>query len=347
MTYDEEDGKEITFGALYDDGDDIPEQCSEPRWGLIQACVLFFEPGDDPCASVSNPDDTSEATLQRQETLRSYVSSFTARVLSRQHHAHLFLILIFGTSARIVRADREAFYSTFPFEYKMTPDWSILRTFCHRFTAMNNAGRGMDPTVRLLTPGDGSSGVRRAFMHQMARRQLEGAADHARECFAESLDTTWPWYSVTVEGQEFLIAKPRVYSDKPARAARGYVALGYTSGSTYGQFVWLKDTWRRVLDGEYEQEGAVLHDLNRLEVPNIPTLVCHEDVADHQLSLAQILDRLYRRKVARGRSRAVRIHYRVVTAEVGLPLAEFRNSQQLTTVFLDCIVGVFLVLLLY
>ncbi|RPD57710.1 hypothetical protein L227DRAFT_506401, partial [Lentinus tigrinus ALCF2SS1-6] len=173
----------------------------------------------------------------------------------------------------------------------------------------------------------------------MAARELDGAADYARQCFEESLDPEWPWYSIKVGVQEFLVAKPRVYSDNPGRAARGYVAVCYSPESARGRFVWLKDTWRRTLDDEYEQEGAVLYDLNRLGVQNVPTLVCHADVSSHRFDLKDTLERMHGRQPTRRRSRIERVHYRVVTAEVGVPIEDFGNSWQLASVFRDCLIG--------
>ncbi|KAI0688161.1 hypothetical protein C8T65DRAFT_675096 [Cerioporus squamosus] len=335
MSHDEED----IFGALYDDGDDVPEPDSAAQWGLIEACILFFEQDDDPFAPEDSISHLSDTFAQRQRKSQLYVSTFVARVLSRQQHTHLFLVVVSGASARIVRADREAFFATHPFPYKTSPTQSFLREFFRRFTGMGRAERGIDTTATLLRSKLGSSGRRITFMHAMANQELYGAADYARTCFKESLDLEWPWYSVTIEGLEFLIAKPWVYSDKLSRASRGYVGVCYSQGLQCGNFAWLKDTWRRVLDDEYEQEGAVLSDLNRLDVQGVPTLVCHEDVADHRLNLKQTLGRLCRKQVQHPRSRVERVHYRVVTAEVGVPIAAFDNGKQLATIFRDYLIA--------
>ncbi|TFK87568.1 hypothetical protein K466DRAFT_522193 [Polyporus arcularius HHB13444] len=281
----------------------------------------------------------SKAFARAQDENRAYVSIFVSRVLARQQHTHLFLVVVCGASARIVRADREAFFVTHPFTYKTSPTQSILREFFRRFTEMDRAERGIDTTAKLLRckRGTGYTSERISFMRQMANSKLDGASDHARMCFEESLDDDWPWYSVTVQGLEFLIAKPAAYSDKPSRASRGYIALCYSMGPLHGTFVWLKDTWRRILDDEYEQEGAVLSDLNRHRVEYVPTLVCHADVSSHRLDVKGTLARLCKQGPKPARSRIERVHYRVVTQEVGLPVDEFRNSRDLAVVFRDCL----------
>ncbi|KAI0688159.1 hypothetical protein C8T65DRAFT_126514 [Cerioporus squamosus] len=334
MGHDEED----VFGALYDDGDDVPENDTNVQWGLIQACFLFFEQDDDPFAPEDSISHLSDAFTRRHRKHQLYVSTFVARVLSRQQHTHLFLLVISGASARIVRADREAFFATHTFSYKTAPERSVLRDFFRRFTNMGRAGRGIDTTALLLREGLlGSTGERIGFMREMADHELDGAADHARTCDKKSLDEDWPWYSVTVEGLEFLIAKPSAYSDKPSRPSRGYIGLCFSAGPRHGTFVWLKDTWRRILDNEYEQEGAVLSDLNRLGVQNVPTLVCHGDVSNHRLNLKETLVRLHKQKPKHVRSRVERVHYRVVTEEVGLPIEDFGNGRELAVLFRDCL----------
>ncbi|CDO78144.1 hypothetical protein BN946_scf184680.g1 [Trametes cinnabarina] len=59
------------------------------------------------------------------------------------------------------------------------------------------------------------------------------------------------------------------------RGTRGFVALDAEASPV--RFVWLKDAWRT----NYmfvAQEGDVLQELNRAEVPYVPTLICHGDL---------------------------------------------------------------------
>ena len=76
--------------------------------------------------------------------------------------------------------------------------------------------------------------------------------------------------------RQFLISKPTFRArGMSGRGTRGYVALDCLTG----KFVWLKDAWR----AHYllvDREGDVLRRLNKAQVKNVPTLICHGDIED-------------------------------------------------------------------
>ncbi|KAI0741093.1 hypothetical protein C8Q76DRAFT_581172, partial [Earliella scabrosa] len=322
---------------------DLPPDGSTPYWSTLQASILFFPPHSDPFSLPSKTE--SQAVAAQRKKLQKRVLTHAGRVFARQHRTHLFLATVSGGVARLVRCDREAVFATHALHYTSTSrgDWAKLADFFARFAAMSASERGFDPTATVL----GVSDPRREFMLRVARTKLEGAADHARRCFMKSLDDPqeWPWVSIQVCGAEFLVGQPHSYMEHLlGRPSRGYVALVYQAGNhgiDAGSFVWLKDTWRRKRGSEYEQEGAVLADLNRCGAQGVPTLVCHEDVLDHRIDLYDITDRVYKQQ--RDSSKPKRdielVQYRVVVKEVGMKVDAFRNSKELVQVILDCVKG--------
>ncbi|KAI0767104.1 hypothetical protein C8Q74DRAFT_931320 [Fomes fomentarius] len=249
------------------------------------------------------------------------------------------MVVVAGDLAHLVRCDREAVFFTPSFQYKAHP--KALVSFFSRFATMSPRQRGFDPTPTVLTPGD----PRRRLMQDMARSNLASRgpqAEYARQCFENALDPAWPWYSIPVDGREFLVGKPHVYMEPLlGRPSRGYVALRvdqdcYAEGEG-SPFVWLKDTWRRVRNSEYEREGSIIGDLNRCGVRGVPTLICHEDVLDHKINFFETADRLYGRVPDPTRPHIELIQYRMVVKEVGVPVEEFRDGKELVEIVLDCV----------
>lgn len=99
---------------------------------------------------------------------------------------------------------------------------------------------------------------------------------HMRDLFRDSLDSNWPRYQLTVGGRQYLVGKPIFEATElVSRATRGYIALEWSTQ----RFVFLKDVWRPFFVG-VDREGDVLSELNKANVPHVPTLIAHEDVRE-------------------------------------------------------------------
>lgn len=329
----------LCVAALYPSNLACPQDDSATHWATLEASILFFPQRDSPFSSPIQGE--SKAISDRRETLQKRFLAYAGRAFARQQRTHLFMAIVVGDLAHLVRCDREAVFFTPSFQYKAHP--KALVSFFSRFATMSPRQRGFDPTPTVLTPGD----PRRRLMQDMARSNLASRgpqAEYARQCFENALDPAWPWYSIPVDGREFLVGKPHVYMEPLlGRPSRGYVALRvdqdcYTEGEG-SPFVWLKDTWRRVRNSEYEREGSIIGDLNRCGVRGVPTLICHEDVLDHKINLSETADRLYGRVPDPTRPHIELIQYRMVIKEVGVPVEEFRDSKELVEIVLDCVTG--------
>ncbi|RDX51407.1 hypothetical protein OH76DRAFT_1555123 [Lentinus brumalis] len=130
--------------------------------------------------------------------------------------------------------------------------------------------------------------------------------------------------------REFLVGEPHFATNSLfGRCTRGYVAYDLQTG----RLCFLKDYWRPYVPGHTRPEHLVLEHLNRCKVRHIATLICGGDVGGYraQETKGQVL--LHHTKAPP----VPRIHYRLATEEIGLPVEEFKNFRQLAAVFLDAI----------
>ncbi|KAI1782029.1 hypothetical protein LXA43DRAFT_856227, partial [Ganoderma leucocontextum] len=176
--------------------------------------------------------------------------------------------------------------------------------------------------------------------------------------FPRSLPRRFLRYKLKIGDDQFLVAAPLYYASRFG-GTRGYVAFHKQSG----RFVLLKDSWRPHYRG-VKPEGEFLRTLNRDEVRNVPTLLCHE-VVDGQAT--RVLDywmdsedqrakeerRAEHKKSAGGAAedepRGVKrarddqegeetprirhyVHHRTALKEVCLPLTACTSSRQLVSV---------------
>lgn len=305
-----------------------------PYWESLDLPVYCFPRGEDPFQG-----DT--ATLRTRANLEEIVNH-TARLLARQHRTHLFSVIIVGDSIRLVRITRSFVVVTDP--VPLVDNANMVADIFRRYTRLSPVQRGWDATATYIPAGSDMCSEMRAA----ASRRLEGAADYARQCFASTLTSSWPWWKLAVDDphtnqtKHFLVAQP-YFSQKhlnDRRGSRGYVALAIDEPGK--PFVFLKDTWRWEQDG-LQSEGATLRRLNAAQVRHIPTLVCEGDVPGQRLDFKDLVKRVYGNlrddSSAMSIANIVFIHYRVVVREVGNNLQDFKNARQLVEVFRDYIEG--------
>ncbi|KAI0947737.1 hypothetical protein AcW1_009421 [Taiwanofungus camphoratus] len=339
---------------------------SRPHWASQRMWVEWkrerekYDPFDD-----IRPE--FEATSLERQKARGQIISYAAKIFAHQHRKYLFTIMILRDYARILFWDRSGVAVTEKFNYRQQP-WK-LGEFLWRFAHLSAEQQGYDPTATAIVEGTEEY----ELMNRMARQKLE-SSDYIREYFQNSLDGEWTRWKLKIEedvqedmpesstttasakrSRYFLVGKPHFLASGVAgRGTRGYVAIDLETK----KFVFLKDAWRVNLPG-IDKEGNVVRLLNEKEVKNIPTLVCHGDIED-QCTVVQDLweDKskvATRSLVASGSSSVARIsvmsprnewnplkshtHYRLVTAEVGRPLSDFRKGRELVKVMYDCLIG--------
>ena len=169
---------------------------------------------------------------------------------------------------------------------------------------------------------------------------------HIQKAFNESLDRKWPWWKLSVVDEEtgveryLAVGKPHSYTPRVVgRGTSGYVAVPLNdAGEPEGDFVYLKDTWRRNKEGLHK-EGTVLKTLNAAQVTYVPTLISHGDLDDQS---ALSYDKWFDYHPDRARDECpleAHRHYRIVVAEVCKPLSEFQAGAELVWALICGIMG--------
>ncbi|KAL1942227.1 hypothetical protein VTO73DRAFT_6291 [Trametes versicolor] len=312
-------------------------------------------------------DDKVEADAITRKRVRGQLISYAELVFRYQHRTALYQLLIMGRHFRFIRWDRSGTIVTRAVDYFERPD--LLCEMLWHMAQLVDEQLGVDPSAVRIRQGDKDY----ALMEQVAFPQEEDWEHEERlidalpggdqvfryvhDAFRNSLHETWSWprYRLDVpdgkEIRQYLVGKPIFHASGMAgRGTRGYVALDCQSR----RFVWLKDAWRAHYD-LVDQEGFVLENLNKAEVRNVPTLVCHGDILEQSTktpdywptgkdpkdsttpkprkrSISEVEDTSEEECPLR-RHR----HYRLVVEEVAMDLTAFRTGKQLVMIIFDCV----------
>ncbi|EIW53024.1 uncharacterized protein TRAVEDRAFT_75206 [Trametes versicolor FP-101664 SS1] len=235
-----------------------------------------------------------EAEALTRKEVRGQLIDYAEHIFRYQHRTELYMLLILGRRFRFLRWDRSGTIVTPAADYCQDPD--MLCEMLWRMSLLNDEQLGLDPAAERLLPNMDqykdmdAAAVPRSSDIDHTPRSLAPNEDipknfvfrYVREAFANSLDPKWPRYCLSVPNgtgvRKFLVGKPNFHASGMAgRGTRGYVALDCETL----RFVWLKDAWRAYYD-LVQQEGAVLAELNKAGVPNVPTLVCHGDILEQK-----------------------------------------------------------------
>ncbi|RPD57226.1 hypothetical protein L226DRAFT_489397 [Lentinus tigrinus ALCF2SS1-7] len=120
----------------------------------------------------------------------------------------------------------------------------------------------------------------------------------------------------------FLVGKPHFVTDSlVGRCTRGYVAYDLSTGN----LCFIKDYWRPYVPGRSRPEHLVYERLQSSKVENVATLICGGDVGGLRAQRTQLHKFLHHMKAPP----VPRIHYRLGTEEIGLPLEDFKNFREL------------------
>ncbi len=315
-------------------------------WAAVD---IPIECKDSPTDEDPFDDDAADAfsTTAKRKAAHGQLLSYAELVYHHQQRCHVYIILLLGDFARIVRFDHSGLFATKKFNYKT--EGEKLTGFLWRFSRLTRAERGHDPSAVRISL---NSPLGKA-MRNVAEPPKEAypQRDYIRAAFEKSLDRKWPWWRLEVpvvvnEGtpeetrsvRRFAVGKPHFQAPGIAgRATRGYIALPLTpKGEIEGPFVYLKDAWSVDREG-IEREGSILHELNDLGIKHVPTLVCHGDIIG-QVTISQDIWPEYHPEAQECPLKRHQ-HYRLVVKEVGKPLEEFENGLQLVYALLCCILG--------
>ena len=296
------------------------------------------------------------------------LAEYMLNVFIYQHRAFSFFIYILRNRCRLLYFERTGAYVSTPFDWTQTT--SHLHDFVWKIAHMTRAQLGWDPTA---TP---ASVAERAQLEALITDST--VPPEIQDFIRKSTEHSCPIYklSVTVakaapedrlpndpepeptpaktskeddveEVHEFIVGRPHFAAEALfGRCTKGYVALKMVPGGQ-SRLCYLKDCWRAYVPGRTRPEHVVYERLHKHRVPNIATVICGGDIRSphpfdatqpSRLQLTEV-DRVLSIKQGHGRP-VSRVHYRIVTDGIGLPLRCFRNFKELALILASAIAGV-------
>ncbi|KAI1785220.1 hypothetical protein LXA43DRAFT_150866 [Ganoderma leucocontextum] len=334
--------------GMYDSGNvpkpeytDAQEESRRMVWALIE---LLIECKLDPVNQ--DPFDerfqNNEAVAEKRREVLGQILSYVELAFKYQQREFVFMVLFLGRYARVVRFDRSGIVASEKIDY--AERGAELTTFLVRYARLGPTNRGHDPTASRISRTDPLWEQLKTHGADAAKKDSE---DHVQKLFNETLDEQWPWWKLSVPDEEsdvlrwFAVGKPHFYAGGVAcRGTRGYVAAPLNDDGEVdpeAKFVYLKDAWRVDHEG-MEQEGTILKALNDAKVPYVPTLIYHGDLDQRTRSYEEWFDKHKHKPEEKCPLKSYQ-HYRLVVAEVGKPLSEFKDGAQLVWALCCCIIA--------
>ncbi|TCD65442.1 hypothetical protein EIP91_002698 [Steccherinum ochraceum] len=254
------------------------------------------------------------------------LASYAAAQLARQHRAFIFIVLICGDHARIIRFDRAGAIVTRHFDYRKQP--ALLAEFFWRYGQQSPVDRGFDPTVQEATNDEKAKLKQAVEAYAVDRysRRVPGTHD--------VYDSTFPCYKISVttfgsdDTRDYIVRKPFSIPLSPiGRCTRGYIALDLASK----ELVFLKDYWR-FLDDARPPEAEIYKDLLDSHVPCLPDVLAAGDVPNDHGSFQTTLTHEWAAKDGMCLCKQIKVyrHHRVVQ-RIAFPLTTVSNSRQLAS----------------
>ncbi|CAL1712630.1 unnamed protein product [Somion occarium] len=259
--------------------------------------------------------------------MRGQIAEYAAEILLQQHRTHVFMIFVYQDTARLVRFDRAgAIVSDF---FNLVTEPMKLLNFVFRLGRMSRSERGFDDNVVLASGAE----VELMKNHLPPQNDQTRLATHIRN----ALSSESRIHKITVPGknggnaQSFLVGKLRAGSRYPTgRGTKGYIAFDLQKP----RFVFVKEGWRIDSD-DVTSEMDIYAQLEKNHVEHIPTVICGGDVGTPvQRTVSQSL-----LTSSSEVTFATRIHYRIVLEEIGLPLEEHVQGQELSLEIYYCILA--------
>jgi hypothetical protein len=235
------------------------------------------------------------------------VASYVTAQFAAQFRTHVFSILLFRKSARLMRWDRAGVIVS----ERIRLDKSVLARFFWRFSNANPMERGHDPTV---TPFKFTKDLTKEFLFN----QLQFAADlgNVKVEVVNFFEMLLPR-----ENNRYVIGKAtyRGVASIASRATRSFKAWCLTTKRP----VFLKDTWR-ILSDSLRPEHEIYEKLTAAKVRHIATVLDHSDFEDQRTRTGNYAQKSWVCKINMKPFRTLQ-HYRLVLQEIGRSLTSFKS----------------------
>ncbi|KAI0794681.1 hypothetical protein C8Q74DRAFT_1327219 [Fomes fomentarius] len=343
--------------CAYDDivlGDTVEETVDEPTMDNTDTSNQLegttAETGDP--SSLPFPQEVPPFIRNTSEGLKAFgqLGEYMCNTFTHQHRTFSYAIYIVKSMCHLLYFDRSGAYVTTPFDWTVTT--SSFHTFLWKLAHMSKAEMGYDTTASL------ASSTECDMLKDMA--EDESVPKEVREYVKHATSDLAPIYKVRVtpdpgtdidklratdegdhggpiEEQEFLVGRHHFAADSlVGRCTRGYIALRLQD-SKAGSLCFLKDSWRPYVPGA-RPEHHIYQLLAKHNVPHVATLVCGGDVND---GLRPQITVVQNSLISDNKQPVPRIHYRLVTKEICVPVQEFQNFKELTHIFIDVLTAHF------
>ncbi|KAI0780330.1 hypothetical protein C8Q74DRAFT_758453 [Fomes fomentarius] len=306
--------------------------------------------------------DTAEGT----EGL-AQVTDYVTNVFIHQHRTFCYFIYILRNMCRLLYFDRSGAFVSTPFDWT-TKETPYLHDFVWKIARIKvKAELGYDPSASFASPAEHQKFVSMCLDPSVppeVRQYVKDASDNLAPLYKVRIKTTevTPGErfsdkpdddAATVEARsstdasygqthvyEFIIGRPLFRAESLlGRCTRGFVALRLNPPQDAQPLCFLKDCWRAYMPGQTRPEHLVHQRLHEYKVRYIATLIGGGDVEGPGVQKTMVQEYLHGED---GRKYVPRVHYRMATEEIGLPLQEFRNFRELTLVMADVVKAHFL-----
>ncbi|EKM52401.1 uncharacterized protein PHACADRAFT_149017, partial [Phanerochaete carnosa HHB-10118-sp] len=266
------------------------------------------------------------------EVSRAQIAKYAAEIQFRQHRTHLFSLYICDTKVRAQRWDRSGCTVTKPLDLKK--DGRKFMDFLYRFGQLSEAQVGYDSTVKLATKIEIAKVLRyksdnlilvqyRDFMaHSLNEYPIFKAMRFQMQVKPLTAEVNNTRRSTRSSSKEkiFLIGQPVSGHCSPiGRCTKAYVGLDLQTN----QLAFIKDSWRPNAPGVRPEVEtyARLHEHN---VSYVATAIAGGDVDIPGDGPQRTQTDKHLPESAR---QSERIHTRLVTKEVGIPLDSYPTAR--------------------
>jgi hypothetical protein len=281
-------------------------------FGLIEIHVeVKISKYDDPF------DDDNEESFEHfsnaSKDTKGQIMSYAVAQLGLQFRTHIFSVLIFDKSARLIRWDRSGAVVTCAFDFR---DPHLI-DFFRRYDRSTPAQRGVDMSVSTPTNLEAKE----------ARERLNLDAKGRLLKFAV--------YSSEDDSVAYYIGNKPCFNGNASPTGRATRTFTVYDVQTK-QCVFLKDTWRIDLPG-LEKEGSIYECLHDAGVCNIAPFVRGEDIPHHHTRTHEFVSKSWARPIPS--DLRPHQHYQLVLGVIGIDLKKFKSSWELVNAMSDALQG--------
>ncbi|KAJ2911483.1 hypothetical protein MD484_g8930, partial [Candolleomyces efflorescens] len=301
------------------EADELPMEENLPQESDGQEPSLEYE--DDTLA----PPFESQAKSAR--AIRGQLATYASAQIGSQFRNHTFSLFIFGKFARFIRWDRSCAIVSARFEYGTSPN-NYLADFLHRYSLLDDAGRGKDPT---LSPDPCSAGDCPPELAEKLHKANKSRFTSASPGKTELRKVFIPDREDPNVHHPHIISYPLPFvTPSPfGRATRPFLAYNPATQ----RMVFAKDYWRPAAEGIIK-EGDVYKTLKAKGVRHIAPFGHGNDLAGQET-----ID-LSKYAWAQDAPRTLQLqHYRMSLKVIGARLQDFPSTRILVGAVADAMEG--------